>query len=214
MNKDELNIVYRNADELITPDYNPRKISPKERRGIQKSLENFGFVEPIVVNTHEGRENIVVSGNQRLAIAKSLGMTTVPCVEVNLDEKREKELNLRMNKNQAQFDFALLKEFFDREMMLDVGFSEKEVGKEVVEFDKKFASITNENCEMPIVQKFNESYHSVIIFVDNELDLNWIKNVLHLERSISYKNTNIGDSYVLGIKKFQEIWEEATEKDE
>lgn len=209
--ENELKIVYRDIDSLVTPEYNPRKISPKERREIQKSLENFGLVEPLVVNTHEGRENIVVSGNQRLAIAKSLGMTSAPCVLVDLDETREKELNLRMNKNQAQFDFDALKKFFDRDMMLDVGFSENEIGKVLSDFDKKFNSITNENCEMPIVQKFNESYHSVIIFVDNELDLNWIKNVLKLERSVSYKNTTIGDSYVLNIKKFQEIWEEATE---
>lgn len=213
MEQRELQIVYRNVDELITPDYNPRKITPKERREIQKSLETFGFVEALVVNMHEGRENIVVSGNQRLAIAKNLGFTTAPCIEVDLDERQEKELNLRMNKNQAQFDFDALVKFFDREMMLDVGFSEKEVGKELSDFDKKFNSITNENCEMPIVQKFNESYHSVVIFVDNELDLNWIRNVLKLERSVSYKNKTVGDTYVIGIRKFQEIWEEATEKE-
>lgn len=207
----EIKIVYRDIDSLVTPEYNPRDISPKERREIKKSLERFGFVEPLVVNTREGRENIVVSGNQRKDIAKSLGWTTAPCVLVDLDETREKELNLRLNKNQAHFNFDILKKFFDRDMMLDVGFSEKEIGKVLSDFDKKFNSITNENCEMPIVQKFNESYHSVIIFVDNELDLNWIKNVLKLERSVSYKNTTIGDSYVLNIKKFQEIWEEATE---
>lgn len=213
MEKSELQIVYRNINELVTPDYNPRKITPKERREIQKSLETFGFVEPLVINTYEGRENIVIGGNQRLSIAKNLGMETAPCVEVCLDETKEKELNLRLNKNQAQFDFEALVRFFDREMMLDVGFSEKEVGKELSDFDKKFNAITNENCEMPIVQKFNESYHSVVIFVDNELDLNWIKNVLRLERSVSYKNKTVGDTYVMGIRKFQEIWEEATEKE-
>lgn len=213
MEKSELQIVYRNINELVTPDYNPRKITPKERREIQKSLETFGFVEPLVINTYEGRENIVIGGNQRLSIAKNLGMETAPCVEVCLDETKEKELNLRLNKNQAQFDFEALVRFFDRDMMLDVGFSEKEVGKELSDFDKKFNSITNENCEMPIVQKFNESYHSVVIFVDNELDLNWIKNVLRLERSVSYKNKTVGDTYVMGIRKFQEIWEEATEKE-
>ena len=213
MDEKELRVVYRKVDELVTPDYNPRKITPKERRDIQKSIENFGFVEPLVVNTFKGRENIVVSGNQRLAIAKSLGMTTAPCVEVCLDEVKEKELNLRMNKNQAQFDFDALVKFFDRDMMLDVGFSEKEVGKQISEFDQKFNAINNENCEMTIVKKFNESYHSVVIFVDNELDLNWIKNVLMLDRSVSYKNKTIGDTYVMHIKKFQEIWERITEKE-
>ena len=37
----------------------------KQREDIKKSLENFGFVQPLVIYTNEDRKNIVIGGNQR-----------------------------------------------------------------------------------------------------------------------------------------------------
>lgn len=210
MDTKEIQIVYRNVDELIEPDYNPRKISAKQREDIKRSLENFGFVQPLVVNINETRKNIVVGGNQRLKIAKAMGYEKAPCIEVELDEQKEKELNLRLNKNQAEFDFKMLTDFFDKSFLLDVGFDTKEIGSIESEFEEKFKAITDENCEMPIVPQFNEKYDSIIIFCNNELDFNWIRNVLQLERSKDYKNSRIGEAHVLTVQQFQEIWENAT----
>ncbi|MBW6490990.1 MAG: ParB N-terminal domain-containing protein [Lentimicrobium sp.] len=206
---EELKIIYRQLSELIEPDYNPRKISAKQREEIKKSLMNFGFVQPLVVNMHPERENIVIGGNQRKKIAEAMGHETAPCIEVNLDLEKEKELNLRLNKNQAEFDVDLLNEFFDREFLFDIGFTEKEVGKLESEFDQKFNAITNDEAEMPIVPKFNEKYNSIIIFCNNELDFNWIRNVLKLQRHKDYKNSRVGEAHVLTVQNFQEIWEEA-----
>lgn len=210
MESKEIRIVYRKIGELVEPDYNPRKISAKQREDIRRSLEGFGFVQPLVVNTNPGRKNIVIGGNQRLKIAKSMGYEEAPCVEVDLDEERERELNLRLNKNQAEFDMKLLNDFFEKEVLFKVGFTEKEVGKLESEFDEKFKAITNDNCEMPIVPKFSEKYGCVIIIFDSELDENWLRNVLSLERAKDYKNERMGTPYVVTAAKFQEIWEKAT----
>ena len=200
-----MEIVYKPVNELIVPSYNPRKISPKQREEIRKSIETFGFVQPLVVNVNPDRMNIVIGGNQRLAIAIASGYDEVPCFEVNLDEAREKELNLRLNKNQAEFDYDALNEFFDKELLFDVGFSEKEVGRVVSDFDKKFQSFNNDNCAMPIVPKFNEKYGCVIITFANELDETFLLNFLHLEKAKDYKNTRVGVPYVIDVKQFQEI---------
>lgn len=211
--ENELRIEQKSIDSLVVPDYNPRKISAKQKEEIKRSLQTFGFVQPLVVNVNEERFNIVVGGNQRLQIAKQLGYETVPCIEVNLDEKQEKELNLRLNKNQAEFDYGILKEFFDRDLLYDVGFTDGEIGKVLSDFEEKFKSVTNDNCEMPIVQKFNEKYRTVMIFCNNEMDFNWMRNVLRLERKRDYKNSKIGESLVLTVQDFQKIWEEATNED-
>lgn len=211
---EKMDIVYKPIEDLITPDYNPRKISAKQRDEIKKSLETFGFVQPVVVNVNPERMNIIVGGNQRTKIAKAMGYTEAPCLEVNLNLEDEKELNLRLNKNQAEFDYDMLKEFFDNEMLFSVGFSEDEIGKVLSEFDEKFNSIDNSNCEMPIVQQFNEKYNTIMIFCNNEMDFNWIRNVLNLQKMRDYKNKRIGESCVITVQDFQKIWEKNMNQNE
>jgi hypothetical protein len=189
--ENNLKIVYKDIDLLIEPTYNPRKITAKQREDIKKSLQTFGFVQPLVVNIHPDRLNIVVGGNQRLKIAKAMGYTEAPCIEVYLEEQGEKELNLRLNKNQAEFDFEMLNEFFDKKFLFEVGFTDKEIGKIQSEFEEKFKAITNDNAEMPIVQQFNEKFSTIMIFCDNEMDLNWLRNVLKLQKMKDYKTLRL-----------------------
>ena len=83
------------VSDLIEADYNPRQMTKKQHQDLKESIELFGLVDPLIVNIHPERLNVVVGGHQRLKIAKELGMQSVPCVEVNLDPEREKELNIR-----------------------------------------------------------------------------------------------------------------------
>ena len=84
---------------LIPADYNPRKISAKERAELTTSVEQFGRVEPLIINTGT-RKNCVIGGHQRVKIYADLGYVEVeakvPSRELTEDE--EKELNLRLNK--------------------------------------------------------------------------------------------------------------------
>jgi len=107
--------------------YNPRKMSDRQTDELTKSIKQFGLVDPIIVNNHPKRKGIVIGGHQRLAIAKTLGMETIPVVLLNLTEAKERELNLRLNKNTGDWDLELLKGF-DIDQLLDVGFDETELG--------------------------------------------------------------------------------------
>lgn len=92
-------------DELNPASYNPRKeLRPgdPEFEKLRRSIENFGYVELIVVN--EGNENTVISGHQRLSVMKHLGITEAECVLVNLDPENEKALNVAMNKVSGEWD--------------------------------------------------------------------------------------------------------------
>lgn len=206
-----MEIVNKKLEELIVPDYNPRKISPKQRDDIKKSLEEYGFVQPLVVNVNPERMNIVIGGSQRKAIAQSMGFVEAPCYEVNLNEADEKKLNLRLNKNQAEFDYDLLEQFFDKDMLFDVGFSQDDFGAVMEEFNETVKRETaHVEPQYPIVQKFNEKYSTVMIFCDNEMDFNWLRNVLNLQKMRDYKNSRIGESCVITVKDFQKVWADAT----
>lgn len=108
--------------------YNPRKWSEQSTVQLTESIERFGLVDPIIANGAEKRKNIVIGGHFRLKIAKDLGFTEVPVVYVDIpDEAREKELNLRLNRNTGEWDMELLKQF-DVDLLLDVGFDDSDLG--------------------------------------------------------------------------------------
>ena len=100
-------------EELHLAEYNPR-INLKETdeiyQKIKASIEEFGYVEPIIVNS---RNNVIVGGNQRVNVLKKKGFTEIECVIVDLDERQEKRLNLALNKITGFWDNEKLKELFD-----------------------------------------------------------------------------------------------------
>jgi len=112
---------------LKPAEYNPRKHDEAAADQLKESISRFGAVDPIIVNEAKGRENVVVGGNFRLEVLKELGYTEVPVVFVNIpDIEREKELNIRLNKNQGEFDVVLLAEF-DETFLSDIGFKSEEL---------------------------------------------------------------------------------------
>ncbi len=114
-------------DVLKAAEYNPRKWSEEKTQQLSESIKSFGLVDPILVNGAEERKNIVIGGHFRLKIAKELGYEKVPVVYINIeDEAKEKELNLRLNKNLGDWDFELLKDF-DQDLLVDVGFDSVEL---------------------------------------------------------------------------------------
>jgi DNA modification methylase len=122
----QLTIQHINIKELKPAAYNPRKISDKSFADLLESLRRYGMVDPLIVNGSPERRNIIIGGHQRFRAAKELDYKTVPVVYVELDEVRERELNLRLNRNTGEFDFELLKEF-DVELLLDVGFDDSDL---------------------------------------------------------------------------------------
>lgn len=140
-----MQIVEVPIDNLIPADYNPREMTEKQAEELGKSIDTFGMVEPIVVNSAESRKNIIIGGHQRYQLLKQRGAKTVPVVYVSIaDIDREKELNLRLNKNSGSWDWDLLSAM-DIDLLKLVGFEDYELGfvgdeldeSEVDRLDKK-----------------------------------------------------------------------------
>src|SRR5579884_3895994 len=119
-------IEYVDINVLRPAIYNPRKISDKAFSDLKESLHRFEVVDPLIVNGSPERQNIIIGGHQRYRAARELGHKTVPVVYVELDEARERERNLRLNRNTGEWDLELLKEF-DIELLLDVGFDDTDL---------------------------------------------------------------------------------------
>lgn len=120
-------IVYISAQELRPADYNPRKWDEAAAKQLTESIKRFGLIDPIIVNGASKRKNIVIGGHFRLEVGKRLGIEKVPVVYVNIPNlQKEKELNLRLNRNTGEWDFELLKSF-NVELLLDVGFDDSDL---------------------------------------------------------------------------------------
>lgn len=99
-----MEIAKKNVTDLLPADYNPRKdLKPgdAEYEKLKRSLEQFGYVEPVIWNKATGR---VVGGHQRLKVLIDMGITEVDCAVVEMDEEKEKALNIALNKISGDWD--------------------------------------------------------------------------------------------------------------
>ena len=96
--------------ELISPDYNPRHITPDALESLKRSIDEFGYVAPIIVNKYN---NHILAGNQRVTALKELGYDEVDVVYTNIEDlNREKALNIRLNNLSGDWDIGKLDTIF------------------------------------------------------------------------------------------------------
>lgn len=152
-----LKIEYVDVAKLKLYDKNTRKHEDYDVSQIAKSIEQYGFNDPIGI---WGKDNIIVEGHGRLLAAKKLGMTEVPCIRLDdLTDEQRREYAIMHNKTAelSTWDFDLLAaeidglEFsgFDIDWGLPV--DEKEKGRKSVEMqDNEFQIIID--CENEVEQ--------------------------------------------------------------
>jgi hypothetical protein len=122
-----MKIVETKLSDLIFAEYNPRQLSKEQFQQIKDSITRFGIVDPIIVNSNKDRKNIIIGGHQRVKVALEMGIDAIPCHYVNLTRDKERELNIRLNKNTGEWDWAILSEAFDVDELIEWGFSEDEL---------------------------------------------------------------------------------------
>lgn len=129
----DFRIVQMNIEKLKPYENNPR-FNDKAVDAVAKSIENFGFKVPIVVD----KNNVIVTGHTRLKAAQKLGLAQVPVIVADdLTPEKIKAFRLADNKvsELADWDFSKLEaELAGLEMdMTQFNFDLKELSKE---FDK------------------------------------------------------------------------------
>jgi DNA modification methylase len=92
-------------DQLRPDPANPRRIGDDELDALERSLRQFGFVQPVLARRED---RTVVGGHQRLVAARRLGLATVPVIWLDLSVEQARLLNLALNKISGSWDDALL----------------------------------------------------------------------------------------------------------
>ena len=127
-------------NKLKPATYNPRQISTKQYKDLKQSIEKFGLVDPVIVNS----DMTVIGGHQRLKICKELKHKEVGCIILNLSKEEERELNVRLNKNTGEFDIDVLANEFDIDNLIDWGFKhiDLDINIDKIEEEKEDDSVT------------------------------------------------------------------------
>lgn len=120
--------------DLRPVEYNPRAITDRAAAELGESIDAFGFLQPLVVNRHPGREGRIVGGQRRFERLLAAGLAEVPTlpdgspgvVFVDLPLDRERELNVRLNRG-GTWDGELLAANFEPVELEDWGFDQAEL---------------------------------------------------------------------------------------
>lgn len=125
--------------------YNPRKKlkkGDKEYEKIKHSIEEFGYVDPIIVNA----DGTVIGGHQRLTVLMDMGYQEVQCVQVHIeDENKVKALNVALNKITGAWNEELL-----ADLMVDLqeaDFNLDLTGFEAPEIDQLFSKVHDKDLK-------------------------------------------------------------------
>ena len=139
----QLNMQEMNLDSIDTAHYNPRKdLRPGDKayERLKNSILTYGYIDPMIFNERTGR---LVGGHQRLKILRDLGMEKAQVSVVDLDEMQEKDLNIRLNKIQGEFENEALANVL-RELEQE-SFDLENIGFDQSEFDELITEIHLDN---------------------------------------------------------------------
>lgn len=136
--REGLQTKYVAIDSLTEDPDNTRRHNKRNLSAIKGSLEQFGQVEPLVVQKGTGR---VIGGNGRLSMLKELEQKTVAIVEVSVDDTQAKALSIALNRasDLAGWDEAALTRVLSE--LQDTGMNLEAVGFDETDLAKRFANL-------------------------------------------------------------------------
>ena len=131
-------------NSLIPASYNPRKklkTGDAEYEKIKNSITEFGYVDPIIVNS----DMTIIGGHQRWSVLKALGYDEVDCVVIEIDKTKEKALNIALNKVTGEWNKELLADLIKDLQSLDYDVSM--TGFEPPEIDELFNDVHSKDVK-------------------------------------------------------------------
>lgn len=109
---------------------NPRRITKDQMEKLKASIQSdpdFLYNRPVLINCVDGIYH-VYAGNQRVRAAKSLRIKEIPCIiDQDLPEEVVKKRVIIDNKTFGEFDFDILANEWDLDILVDCGFTSEEI---------------------------------------------------------------------------------------
>lgn len=142
----EMNLQRIPVDRLKPAKYNPRKdLKPGDPayEKIKRSLNDFGYVDPVIWNEVTGN---IVGGHQRYKVLVADGATAIDCVVVHIENPQdEKALNIALNKAVGEWEPKAL-----AELMADLQLSGYDLGAtgfDAAEVDDLFSKVHDKDVK-------------------------------------------------------------------
>lgn len=108
-------------EEIHEYENNPRRISEEAISAVSKSIQEFGFKVPVIID----KDNVIVAGHTRIMAARELGLKEVPCVVADdLTPEQIKAFRLADNKTSELSDWDFEKLDLELEELPDFDMSE------------------------------------------------------------------------------------------
>lgn len=170
------------------------------KKSISESPEMLELRELIVYPYSDGRF-LIVCGNLRFRACKELKYKELPCkvLDADTDVRKLREYATKDNVSFGENDSDVMINEWDKDELQGWGV-EFAPEKPVDEFKDRFDSITDENAVYPLVPKYDERHELFIIQSGSEVDSNWLRERLGMQRMKSYKTGKIGKSNVVDVK--------------
>ena len=188
-----MEFVRKKIDELVPADYNPRKDlqeAEKEYQDIKRGIQAYGLVIPLIMNKRTGN---LVNGHQRLKVLKALGWTEVDVSVVDMDEKKEKALNLALSRIDGDFDNKALTNVMSeiRTAGIDpitLGFTKSEIEK-MFPKEMEVESLFGEDADNPFTDDAEEPEETEVVATVGKYRFNMEKSqVEEVMAQIRYRN--------------------------
>ena len=207
-------IKIKKIKDLIFAEYNPRKLTTEEYQNLKDSLLRFGIVDPIIVNMNKDRKNILIGGHQRVRVWQDLNNKTIPAIEVNLPFEKERELNIRLNKNTGSWDWDLMANEFDLDELKQWGFNEND--GEIFSPDDliEMANPLNSETENKFATELDRESNYIVLKFTKDIDWLQAKTIFGLETETSKRQNGKAWSSGIGrvlngvesLNKLREQW--------
>lgn len=211
-----INLLDFNKGQLKGLPKNPRFVRDYRfeatKRSIEESPEMLELRELIVYPYADGRY-IVVCGNLRLRACKELGHKEVPCKVLKAETTPEKlrEYATKDNVNFGENDLDIMQNEWNISELQNWGV-EFAPEKKSDEFKERFDAITDDTAIYPLIPKYDEKHELFIIASSNEVDSNWLRERLGMQRMKSYKTGKVSKSNVIDIKDVRYALENSNSK--
>lgn len=127
-----LAIAYRPPGELTVSRIKLRKYDPRHREHLLASVKRWGIVIPVLVDA----ENRIIAGHEVVAVARDLGLATIPTIELaHLSDEQARTLRIALKKigELSKWEPKALKDElrflvdFDRDLVTFSAFSSAEL---------------------------------------------------------------------------------------
>ena len=177
-----LKIVYKNVDELIPYENNPRN-NDGAVEAVAKSIKEFGFKVPLVID----KDGEIAAGHTRLKAAKELGFEEVPCIIADdLTPEQVKAFRLADNKvgELAFWDIELLNLELEELDLEELDFEMADFGFEIPDVNPS-KTIWDKIEENPLDSRLADSFIEPPFSILDTRQGRWVdRNRLWKERGI------------------------------